>query len=75
MKVCCTFHHHYRSLCILPTVATYNNRAQAEINLKHWNNAMTDCERVLELEPGNTKGAFLLSEVLVLQYLEEELVF
>ena len=49
---------HDRSLSILPTVAAYNNKAQAEINLKHWYDAMSDCQRVLELEPGNVKGAF-----------------
>lgn len=49
---------HYRSLSIMSTVAAYNNRAQAEINLKHWHNAMRDCQRVLELEPGNMKGDF-----------------
>ncbi|XP_070768022.1 sperm-associated antigen 1-like [Enoplosus armatus] len=48
--------YYSRSLSIIPTVAAYNNRAQAEINLKHWHNAMRDCQRVLELEPGNTKA-------------------
>lgn len=51
---------HYRSVSIIPTVAAYNNRAQAGINLKHWHNAMRDCQRVLELEVGNMKGAFYL---------------
>jgi len=50
---------HYRSLSITPTVAAYNNRAQAEIKLKHWHKAMSDCGKVLELEPGNMKGALL----------------
>uniref|UniRef100_A0A3Q0R1J3 Sperm associated antigen 1 n=1 Tax=Amphilophus citrinellus TaxID=61819 RepID=A0A3Q0R1J3_AMPCI len=48
--------YYSRSLSIIPTVAAYNNRAQAEINLKHWHNAMRDCQRVLELEPGNMKA-------------------
>ncbi|XP_035528441.1 sperm-associated antigen 1 [Morone saxatilis] len=48
--------YYCRSLSIIPTVAAYNNRAQAEINLKHWHNAMGDCQRVLELEPGNMKA-------------------
>ncbi|KAI3361487.1 hypothetical protein L3Q82_013639 [Scortum barcoo] len=48
--------YYSRSLSIIPTVVAYNNRAQAEINLKHWHNAMRDCQRVLELEPGNIKG-------------------
>ncbi|XP_061571802.1 sperm-associated antigen 1-like [Cololabis saira] len=48
--------YYSRSLSIFPTAAAYNNRAQAEINLKHWHKAMTDCQRVLELEPGNNKA-------------------
>ncbi|XP_074510626.1 sperm-associated antigen 1-like [Sebastes fasciatus] len=48
--------YYSRSLSIIPNVAAYNNRAQAEINLKHWHNAMRDCLRVLELEPGNMKA-------------------
>ncbi|XP_040901294.1 sperm-associated antigen 1-like isoform X1 [Toxotes jaculatrix] len=48
--------YYSRSLSIAPTVAAYNNRAQAEINLKHWHKAMTDCQSVLELEPGNVKA-------------------
>lgn len=39
-------------------MAAYNNRAQAEINLKHWHSALGDCQRVLELDVGNVKGAF-----------------
>lgn len=49
-----------RSLSILPTVSAYNNRAQAEINLKHWHDAMRDCQQVLELQPGNKKGVLFL---------------
>ena len=41
---------------MLPTVAAYNNRAQAELKLQNWNSAFQDCEKVLELEPGNLKG-------------------
>ncbi|XP_034729847.1 sperm-associated antigen 1-like [Etheostoma cragini] len=48
--------YYSRSLSIIPTLAAYNSRAQAEINLKHWHNAMRDCLRVLELEPGNIKA-------------------
>ncbi|XP_034384847.1 sperm-associated antigen 1-like isoform X2 [Cyclopterus lumpus] len=48
--------YYSRSLSIKPTVAAYNNRAQAEIKLKHWHKAMSDCRRVLELEPGNMKA-------------------
>ncbi|XP_074056722.1 sperm-associated antigen 1 isoform X2 [Macrotis lagotis] len=50
--------YYTRSISVSPTVAAYNNRAQAEIKLKNWNNALQDCEKVLELEPGNLK-AFL----------------
>nr|XP_020462431.1 sperm-associated antigen 1 [Monopterus albus] len=48
--------YYSRSLSIIPTVAAYNNRAQAELNLKHWHNAMRDCQSVLKLEPGNMKA-------------------
>ncbi|XP_074538770.1 sperm-associated antigen 1 isoform X2 [Halichoeres trimaculatus] len=48
--------YYSRSLSIVPTVAAYNNRAQAEIHLKHWSNSLEDCQRVLELEPGNIKA-------------------
>ncbi|KAM4864990.1 sperm-associated antigen 1 isoform 1-T2 [Thomomys bottae] len=48
--------YYTRSLSALPTVAAYNNRAQAEIKLQNWNSAFQDCEKVLELEPGNIKA-------------------
>ncbi|XP_072316295.1 sperm-associated antigen 1-like [Eucyclogobius newberryi] len=48
--------YYSRSLSILPTVTAHNNRAQAEIKLKCWNNAMKDCEGVLKMEPGNIKA-------------------
>ncbi|KAM9310050.1 sperm-associated antigen 1 [Pholidichthys leucotaenia] len=48
--------YYSRSLSIIPTVPAYNNRAQAEIKLKHWTNAMRDCQKVLELEPRNMKA-------------------
>jgi hypothetical protein len=47
-----------RSISAFPTVAAYNNRAQAEIKLQNWNSAFRDCEKVLELEPGNVKGEY-----------------
>ncbi|XP_018079357.1 sperm-associated antigen 1 isoform X1 [Xenopus laevis] len=50
--------YYSRSISVLPSAAAYNNRAQAEIKLNNWQNALNDCERVLELDPGNTK-AFL----------------
>ncbi|XP_062935914.1 sperm-associated antigen 1 [Cynocephalus volans] len=48
--------YYTRSISALPTVAAYNNRAQAEIKLQNWNSAFQDCEKVLELEPGNLKA-------------------
>ncbi|OCT77005.1 hypothetical protein XELAEV_18032208mg [Xenopus laevis] len=50
--------YYSRSLSVLPSAAAFNNRAQAEVKLNNWRNALNDCERVLELDPGNTK-AFL----------------
>uniref|UniRef100_A0A2K6U5G0 Sperm associated antigen 1 n=1 Tax=Saimiri boliviensis boliviensis TaxID=39432 RepID=A0A2K6U5G0_SAIBB len=48
--------YYTRSISVLPTVVAYNNRAQAEIKLQNWNSAFQDCEKVLELEPGNVKA-------------------
>ncbi|XP_066122048.1 sperm-associated antigen 1 isoform X1 [Saccopteryx bilineata] len=48
--------YYTRSLSVLPTVVAYNNRAQAELKLQNWNSAFQDCEKVLELEPGNIKA-------------------
>ncbi|XP_018414487.1 PREDICTED: sperm-associated antigen 1 [Nanorana parkeri] len=48
--------YYSRSLSVLPSTAAYNNRAQAEIKLKNWQNAFNDCERVLDLEPNNMKA-------------------
>ncbi|XP_028281034.1 sperm-associated antigen 1 isoform X2 [Parambassis ranga] len=48
--------YYSRSLSIAPSVAAYNNRAQAEIKLKQWDKAMEDCQKVLELEPRNMKA-------------------
>ncbi|KAM5281043.1 sperm-associated antigen 1 [Ctenodactylus gundi] len=48
--------YYTRSISALPTAAAYNNRAQAEIKLQNWNSAFQDCEKVLELEPGNIKA-------------------
>ena len=52
-----------RSLSVLPTVAAYNNRAQAEIKLQNWHRALSDCQKVLELEPGNAKGKPLCKNI------------
>ncbi|XP_058868607.1 sperm-associated antigen 1 isoform X1 [Acipenser ruthenus] len=48
--------YYTRSISVIPSVAAYNNRAQAEIKLQRWNNAFNDCEKVLELEPNNMKA-------------------
>ncbi|XP_006900073.1 PREDICTED: sperm-associated antigen 1 [Elephantulus edwardii] len=48
--------YYTRSISVLPTVAAYNNRAQAEIKLQNWNSAFQDCEKVLALDPGNLKA-------------------
>ncbi|XP_035483243.2 sperm-associated antigen 1 isoform X1 [Scophthalmus maximus] len=48
--------YYSRSLSIIATVAAYNNRAQAEIKLHHWHKAMSDCQSVLQLQPGNVKA-------------------
>ncbi|XP_052016675.1 sperm-associated antigen 1 isoform X2 [Apodemus sylvaticus] len=48
--------YYTRSLSALPTAIAYNNRAQAEIKLQRWSSALEDCEKALELEPGNIKA-------------------
>ncbi|CAL8247928.1 unnamed protein product [Lota lota] len=58
--------YYSRSLSIVPTVAVYNNRAQAEIKLQRWHRALQDCQRVLELEPLNLKA--LLRRATVFQH-------
>ncbi|XP_053571893.1 sperm-associated antigen 1 [Bombina bombina] len=48
--------YYSRSISVLPSTAAYNNRAQAEIKLENWHNAMNDCQKVLDTEPGNLKA-------------------
>ncbi|XP_043931099.1 sperm-associated antigen 1 [Protopterus annectens] len=48
--------YYSRSISVLPTAAAFNNRALAKIKLQLWLSALTDCEKVLELEPGNLKA-------------------
>ncbi|XP_075444586.1 sperm-associated antigen 1 [Ascaphus truei] len=48
--------YYSRSISVLPSSAAYNNRAQAEIKRKNWQNALNDCEKVLDLEPSNLKA-------------------
>ncbi|XP_053915968.1 sperm-associated antigen 1 isoform X2 [Cuculus canorus] len=47
--------YYARSISVIPTAAAYNNKAQAEIKLKDWDSALQDCEKVLDMEPGNIK--------------------
>ncbi|KFZ45316.1 Sperm-associated antigen 1, partial [Antrostomus carolinensis] len=48
--------YYTRSVSVIPTAAAYNNRAQAEIKLQDWYGALQDCEKVLDMEPGNIKA-------------------
>ncbi|XP_013916320.1 PREDICTED: sperm-associated antigen 1 isoform X2 [Thamnophis sirtalis] len=55
--------YYSRSISALPTVAAYNNRAQTEIKLQNWHNALQDCEAVLKMEPENIKALMRRSTV------------
>ncbi|XP_070604225.1 sperm-associated antigen 1 [Erythrolamprus reginae] len=55
--------YYSRSISALPTVAAYNNRAQTEIKLQDWQNALQDCEAVLKMEPENVKALLRRSTV------------
>ncbi|XP_061850945.1 sperm-associated antigen 1 [Colius striatus] len=48
--------YYSRSISVIPTAAAYNNKAQAEIKLQDWDNALQDCEKVLDMEPNNIKA-------------------
>uniref|UniRef100_UPI00398F44D0 sperm-associated antigen 1-like isoform X2 n=1 Tax=Pristiophorus japonicus TaxID=55135 RepID=UPI00398F44D0 len=48
--------YYTRSISVMPNASAFNNRAQAEIKLKNWQNALNDAEKVLELDPGNLKA-------------------
>ncbi|KGL98710.1 Sperm-associated antigen 1, partial [Charadrius vociferus] len=48
--------YYTRSISVIPTAAAYNNKAQAEIKLQDWDSALQDCEKVLDMEPGNIKA-------------------
>ncbi|XP_005042403.1 PREDICTED: sperm-associated antigen 1 [Ficedula albicollis] len=48
--------YYTRSISVIPTAAVYNNKALAEIKLQDWDNALQDCEKVLDMEPGNIKA-------------------
>uniref|UniRef100_A0A8C6XHS2 Sperm associated antigen 1 n=1 Tax=Naja naja TaxID=35670 RepID=A0A8C6XHS2_NAJNA len=55
--------YYSRSISAFPTVAAYNNRAQTEIKLQNWQNALRDCEVVLKMEPENIKALMRRSTV------------
>nr|XP_020640992.1 sperm-associated antigen 1 isoform X2 [Pogona vitticeps]XP_020640993.1 sperm-associated antigen 1 isoform X2 [Pogona vitticeps]XP_020640994.1 sperm-associated antigen 1 isoform X2 [Pogona vitticeps] len=48
--------YYNRSISAFPTVAAYNNKAQAEIKLQNWHVALHDCETVLKMDSQNVKG-------------------
>ncbi|XP_075599737.1 sperm-associated antigen 1 [Balearica regulorum gibbericeps] len=48
--------YYTRSISVIPTAAAYNNKAQAEIKLQDWDSALQDCEKVLDMDPGNVKA-------------------
>ncbi|XP_053105714.1 sperm-associated antigen 1 isoform X2 [Hemicordylus capensis] len=48
--------YYIRSISAFPTVAAYNNKAQAEIKLQNWHVALQDCETVLKMDSGNIKA-------------------
>ncbi|XP_066480177.1 sperm-associated antigen 1 [Tiliqua scincoides] len=55
--------YYIRSISAFPTVAAYNNKAQAEIKLQNWHVALQDCETVLTMDPENVKGFMRRSTV------------
>ncbi|XP_069813433.1 sperm-associated antigen 1 isoform X2 [Dendropsophus ebraccatus] len=55
--------YYSRSISVLPTAIAYNNKAQAEIKLKNWQDALADCGRALDLEPNNVKALLRRSVV------------
>ncbi|KAM4029327.1 sperm-associated antigen 1 [Anomaloglossus baeobatrachus] len=48
--------YYSRSISVLPSAAAYNNRAQAWIKLKNWQNALNDCEQTLDVDHDNIKA-------------------
>ena len=60
-------------MALAPTVAAYNNRAQAEIKLQHWHNALRDSQKVLEMEPSNMKGQVVTRKWMVIKQLSPAL--
>lgn len=50
--------HYSRSISFLPTVDSYNNRAQTYLKLQDFNSAVQDCKSVLNLDPNNVKAYY-----------------
>ncbi|KAK3587971.1 hypothetical protein CHS0354_014488 [Potamilus streckersoni] len=48
--------YYSRSISLMPTIATYNNRALAYLKMEDWSNTLEDCNTVLKLEPDNIKA-------------------
>ncbi|XP_061185926.1 sperm-associated antigen 1-like [Saccostrea echinata] len=48
--------YYSRSISLLPTPPSYNNRALAYLKTKEWLKAETDCDKVLSWEPKNIKA-------------------
>ncbi|XP_062574772.1 sperm-associated antigen 1-like isoform X2 [Saccostrea cucullata] len=48
--------YYSRSISLLPTPPSYNNRALAYLKTKEWMKAETDCNKVLSWEPKNIKA-------------------
>ncbi|XP_052266340.1 uncharacterized protein LOC127868537 isoform X2 [Dreissena polymorpha] len=48
--------YYSRSISLLPTAASYNNRALAHLKLSQWHEAISDVNTVMEMEPDNVKA-------------------
>ncbi|XP_059163261.1 sperm-associated antigen 1-like [Physella acuta] len=48
--------YYSRSISLMPTAASYNNRALAYLKLEKWDQAINDCNSVLNLEANNIKA-------------------
>ncbi|XP_064652393.1 sperm-associated antigen 1-like isoform X2 [Lineus longissimus] len=48
--------YYSRSLSLVPSAASYNNRALAYLKLEKWNHVVTDCNHVLQMEEMNIKA-------------------
>lgn len=48
--------YYNRSISLLPTAASYNNRALAYLKTSEWQKAVSDTDKVLAMEPDNVKA-------------------